>query len=761
MSDPTSVTQNQVGFAPEIAPYGTELLGRAQALATQTPYQAYQGEQVAQFSPLQQQSYDYASQMQSSPQLQDATALAGQAGLGALNTQYTFNPSDFNAAFSGATTRDAQGNVTGNSMMNPYMQNVVDVQSQQAKRQAAIQNQGMQAQAANAGAFGGGRDAIMRAQSNAELQRNLQGIQATGLNNAYTQAQNQYNTQQQQNAQQQQFGASLGMQGLGLANTAANTLGSLGQTQYAQNMGLVGLQNQMGLQQQQQAQNVLNTQYQNYLSEQNHPYKQLGFYSDIVRGAPLTSTGSAVYQSSPTMMQNLTSLGLGAYGLSNLFGGSGSGTTKPAANGGIMQSYANGGSVMSPEFKRYAVDRIDPRQLQLAQRNAMARGDRETAGYTADEMAEDAALRRGVSSALPEGASVIRAAGGGILAFAGEEDDNDPQTGQLISMGSGNARLGAQASQGALDTAKMMADLEYQGYTPDEINSIIEQRYATEEKLAGPSPYGAIEKYLSGAEDERAGALGQAKGIAALEAAQAVLQPGGTARGLAAAGSTFGKSYGQALQADRKEKRSLASMQFNMADAQRKERMGMTKSAVAAATAAQKDRLEAHKAEISKLSAIGRIQSGVATANRGVGGAGGAGGAGKLPQVDRQTAAMQDQLIDLQNSDNPDAKQIKALENKIAGRLKIIGTGKDLGPARADAEAAKIAAATDKDIDTLVNKNKFMDAEWQNAMGDSKKQAEIERRIRSELITRRNQEVNKNSGKSGKVTAPPTGFVPD
>ena len=48
------------------------------------------------------------------------------------------------------------------SYMSPYMQNVVDVQTQAAKRQADIAAQTQQAQAARSGAFGGGRDAVMR-----------------------------------------------------------------------------------------------------------------------------------------------------------------------------------------------------------------------------------------------------------------------------------------------------------------------------------------------------------------------------------------------------------------------------------------------------------------------------------------------------------------------------------------------------------------------------------------------------------------------
>ena len=90
-ADPTQVTQTQVGFAPEIAPYGQRLLGRAESLFDEG-YQQYQPERTAQFSPLQQMSYENAGLMQPQGQLQDATAMAGSAGLGALNTSYTYNP---------------------------------------------------------------------------------------------------------------------------------------------------------------------------------------------------------------------------------------------------------------------------------------------------------------------------------------------------------------------------------------------------------------------------------------------------------------------------------------------------------------------------------------------------------------------------------------------------------------------------------------------------------------------------------------------
>jgi hypothetical protein len=310
MAEPTlqqsNITQTSI---PDYAkPYVEEMLGNAQGLTdpNQNPYMQYMGDRVAQFTPLQKQSYDNAALMQSSPQLRDATAMAGMAGLGALNTQYTFDPSNF-------TADKAQG------LMNPYMQNVVERQQADAQRQADIAAQGMGAQAARAGAFGGSGDYLMRAQAAGNLARQKGDIQATGLQNAYNQAQQQYNTQYQQNANQQQFGAGLGLQGLQTANQAASNLANIGNTQYNQNMGINQMQNQYGLQQQNQTQKTLDTQYQDYLNAQNHPYKQLGFMSDILRGLPLTQQSSSVYGQAPSLVSQLGGLGTAAIGASKLF----------------------------------------------------------------------------------------------------------------------------------------------------------------------------------------------------------------------------------------------------------------------------------------------------------------------------------------------------------------------------------------------------------------------------------------------------------
>lgn len=159
----SSGTSTQINDVPEWArPYAKTALGQASQLTdiTKNPYQAYGGERQAQFTPLQQQSYQGAAGMQAGPQ-----AFQSQVG------QY----------------------------MSPYMQNVVERQQQDATRQAGIAGQQQQAQAARMGAFGGSGDYLARGQAASALARQKGDIQAQGLQNAFGNATNQYNQGMSQN----------------------------------------------------------------------------------------------------------------------------------------------------------------------------------------------------------------------------------------------------------------------------------------------------------------------------------------------------------------------------------------------------------------------------------------------------------------------------------------------------------------------------------------------------------------------------------
>jgi hypothetical protein len=408
----------------------------------------------------------------------------------------------------------------------------------------------------------------------------------------------------------------------------------------------------------------------------------------------------------------LTSLGLGAYGLNSLFG---TPTTKAA--GGAIKGYAGGGSVLSPGFKDYAVSHIDPRQLPLAQQNAQARGDLQVAQDAQQQMAEDAAIRRGIAPALPVGSEVVRAAGGGILAFAGDDEENDPQTGQMVSdyrLGPADPKLLSQASQriGEIEGFKP------ESMTPEEENTAWTGYLARAQKALGPNE-GAVgfRKYLTEADTDRAAALQQAKGIGALKAAAAVLEPGGLMRGLGKAGSAFADVYGQAQQADRKEKQSLAMAGFQLADAERKERLGLTKEADAALAAHKTSLKDANRFNFDKLRYSSDLTVKLAQASRQLAPRGGAGG--PKPKLAEDTAAMLDKLNTIKQN-NPNWEQdpqAKLLDAQIKDRIALVGTGKE--PLNKPAELANtLEAKITKDAETAWgDMNRVQQKNWAKEQG--------------------------------------------
>ena len=296
-----------------------------------TPFSEDPSKYVAGFSPMQEQSFKGAANMGTSPQLDTASGIAGLAGQRAMGSQY--DPTQFNAQQVG--TQDYTGqNVS--QYMNPYMQNVVDIQQREAQRQGDIASTQRAGQAVRSGAFGGSRAGLMEAEAARNLATQKGDIQAQGQNAAFQNAQQQFNQQQQANIQAQmanqgaglqtqqmgeqsrQYGAGYGMQGLQTGLQAAGQLGQLGQTQYGQQLGNVNLQNQMGAQQQAQQQGILNQQIQNYAMAQQYPQQQLAFMSNMLRGLPMQSTTTNMYQAAPSNVSQLAGLGLSAYGLSKM-----------------------------------------------------------------------------------------------------------------------------------------------------------------------------------------------------------------------------------------------------------------------------------------------------------------------------------------------------------------------------------------------------------------------------------------------------------
>ena len=125
-------------------------------------------------------------------------------------------------------------------------------------------------------------------------------------------------------------GAQVGLQGVtgqqagyGLANQSANTLGTLGNQQLAAQMGIMGLQNQIGGQQQSQEQQYINQAIQNYAQAQENPMQKYNQLNALVRGYALPGTTTTSYQAQPTLANQALGFGTAAVGaaqLGNVFG---------------------------------------------------------------------------------------------------------------------------------------------------------------------------------------------------------------------------------------------------------------------------------------------------------------------------------------------------------------------------------------------------------------------------------------------------------
>lgn len=287
---PSSVSQTTI---PEYAkPYAERALGKAEAL-TDAPYQTYGGERIAASTPEQQAARQAVAGMQLPGQFAAGTGLAGAGGLGALGAGQTY--------MGMATSPGAQ-----QAFMSPYMQNVVDVQKQEAIRDAQKGILGQNLAAARQGTYGGARQELAKTERERNLQQQLAQIQASGSQSAFDRAQ-----------QAMQFGTTAGLQGAQAATQAGATLGQLGIGQQQQGLELAKAQEAFGGLGRAEQQAALDIAYQDFLQQQRYPYAQLGFMSDILRGSGnLAGTGgTAVYQTPPSTTQNLMQLGLGGLGL--------------------------------------------------------------------------------------------------------------------------------------------------------------------------------------------------------------------------------------------------------------------------------------------------------------------------------------------------------------------------------------------------------------------------------------------------------------
>lgn len=284
----TQVQQSE--FPTELKPFIQDIFGKAQAIQEskeEEGFQAFQGPLQAEFDPAQTRSFEQIEALSGAtqPLFDDATRLARSAS-GPLPTAEELQAAS-----------------------NPFVRNVIDIQKREAERVSDVQGQKQDAAAAQAGAFGGSRAAILEAERQRNLNQQLGDIEAQGQLAAFQDA-------QQRIAQQR-----------GREASGATQLAALGSAIPAQQLKELGALSGVGAARQTQAQRGIDLARQEFEAEEAFPSQTLQEFSSVLRGFPLAPTRSvkeqqfSAAQPLSTQLLGVGTQALGALGASGALKG--------------------------------------------------------------------------------------------------------------------------------------------------------------------------------------------------------------------------------------------------------------------------------------------------------------------------------------------------------------------------------------------------------------------------------------------------------
>jgi len=269
-ADPTApqdpIVGQQTGTESSLStwagPYVTEMLGRGAALADM-PYEAYMGPLTAGESNLQQQAFQ------------------GLAGLTV--------PDDMGAYTPGSFTDEG----VAETYMNPYLQQVLDPQLEELRRQAEISRVNQAGKLTRAGAFGGARQQLADSELTRNLLDKMAGVTGKTYADAFNRAQDQFNVEQKMGQQAQEYANRYGLEALGAQMRAGDV--------------------QRGIEQE-----GITADRLQFEEERDYPYKQVQYMQSLLQGLPLQAQSYSYAQ--PSTLGNLGSSASGILKLLEILG---------------------------------------------------------------------------------------------------------------------------------------------------------------------------------------------------------------------------------------------------------------------------------------------------------------------------------------------------------------------------------------------------------------------------------------------------------
>ena len=297
---PQQTEQNivQSNLPKYFEPYAIDMMKRAEA-ESKREYTPYEGQRLADENTDTARSREMARQVAEGGIAGLGTAQSGtSAGMQRALQGMGYQSQDFDSA-------QAQ------KYMSPYLQNVLDVQKNQAVLDFQRQQAGRDATAVQAGAFGGSRGAVQQGLANEALQRQLGDIQATGQQKAFEQAQQQFGADRDARAQAEKMGLSAAES---LSGQSAQ-LAALGEKARAGDIESAQLLEKIAKDRQARDQAGLDLAYEDFVRQRDMPREDLTFLSSILRGVPVQPSTETTKFQQYNPVKDLLGTGIAGLGL--------------------------------------------------------------------------------------------------------------------------------------------------------------------------------------------------------------------------------------------------------------------------------------------------------------------------------------------------------------------------------------------------------------------------------------------------------------
>mgnify|MGYP003633902867 FL=1 len=298
---PQQTEQNivQSNLPKYFEPYAIDMMKRAEA-ESKREYTPYQGQRLAD------ENTDTARS-------REMARSAAEGGIGGLATAQTGTTAGMNRALSGIGYQSQDfDSAQAQKYMSPYLQNVLDVQKNQAVLDFSRGQADRNFAANQAGAFGGSRQGVQQALAGESLQRQLGDIQATGQQKAFESAQQQFGADRDARAQAEKMGLSAAES---LSGQSAQ-LAALGEKARAGDIESAQLLEKISKDRMAREQAGLDLSYEDFVRQRDMPREDLTFLSSILRGVPVQPSTETTKLQNRDPFQDLLGTGIAGLGLS-------------------------------------------------------------------------------------------------------------------------------------------------------------------------------------------------------------------------------------------------------------------------------------------------------------------------------------------------------------------------------------------------------------------------------------------------------------